>query len=203
MPESRPLILNRVCRTPVVAPATMPPTAAGDASPAAGCAPCTSSTAAIAAPERDRAVGGDVGEAEDAEADEDAEREQRQDEADRERADEQRHGHGLRVDRRERPDPAGAAHELALPGPTIGRSSLSRCSTPCSVSRLEQRRHRRLQLDAALSQRPVRERRGVEVAGRRTAPPIGRSNGERPGISVRATTPTTSARLRADRRAPA
>ena len=91
-------------------PARRPPNAAAVA--ASGWTPRRAGSPATARAERDRAVGRDVGEAEDAKADEDAERQQREDEADRERADQQRHlARSQAADRR---DPAGAAHELAL-----------------------------------------------------------------------------------------
>ena len=90
MPDSSPLILNRVCRTPVVVPASAPaPNAAAVASERvhAGHDQHRGDRAA----ERDRSVRGDVGELEDPEADEHAQRQQRENEADGERADQQQH----------------------------------------------------------------------------------------------------------------
>ncbi len=91
MPESRPLILKRVCRMPVTAPASGRRRTRRPASRPAGDHAVHQQHRGDRRAERDRAVRGDVGKAEDAEADEHAERQQRQDQPDGQRAEQQGH----------------------------------------------------------------------------------------------------------------
>ena len=119
-PRQQSVDLNRVCSTPVVAPASDAGDKCGGGRAVSGSTPRDDQDGSDGPAERDRAFGRDVGKLEDPEADEDAEGQQRQDQPDVNAPIKSNIRVGFSGPRGQaggdnRSDPAGAAHELAFP----------------------------------------------------------------------------------------
>jgi hypothetical protein len=110
--------------------------------------------------ERDRSVGGDVGELEHAEADEDTERQQGQDQPDGEGADEQRHRSSAPIQQ------APRVNSLC-PTPVSGRFVVQQVQDALHGLLVEERADRFTEHEPSLLEGPERKRGGVEVAQQR------------------------------------